>query len=379
LIARLEEIDMRVAVIGPVYPYRGGIAHYTGQLIRALYSAGHTVETVSFKRQYPDWLYPGATDKDPSQPTMTVEAEYILDPLRIWTWKQAVERISKQKPDLVVIQWWTTFWGPAFAWLGAALRRRSYKVIYIIHNVLPHEQRIFDPWLACLALRRGSAFIAQTEREKGRLLALLPGRRVEVCPLPIYSLLDDQQIPKAEARRRLGLLIDRPLIIFFGIVRSYKGLKYLIEAMAQLGETDNYPNLLVAGEIWEGKEEYRKLIEHLGLQERVRLEDRYVPDEEAAVMLSAADMLVAPYVDGTQSAAVGMGLGFGLPLVVTDVVAGGIAPEHQGNLRVVPARDATALAGAIQKMLTHTEVSENKRLSAEADWQRLVSKLEELA
>src|SRR4030065_1812562 len=114
---------MRISMIGPVFPYRGGIAHYTGQLVQALVAQGHAVQTISFKRQYPDWLYPGASDKDPSRSRTQVEAEYLLDPLYPWTWQKTVRQIIQQQPELVVIQWWTTFWAPAYAWLGGGLPR----------------------------------------------------------------------------------------------------------------------------------------------------------------------------------------------------------------------------------------------------------------
>jgi glycosyltransferase involved in cell wall biosynthesis len=370
-------ISMRVTIIGPVYPYRGGIAHYTAQLAQSLGDAGHSVHTISFKRQYPAWLYPGASDRDPSRNALRVEADYLLDPLYPWTWMQTSQLIARQQPDLVVMQWWTTFWAPAYAWLAAALRRKGVRVVFIIHNVYPHEPRFFDRALAGLALKQGSAFVAQTMRERERLLALLPGRRVELCTLPVYSVLAGQCIPRAEARRILAVEEKTPLLLFFGIIRPYKGLKVLLEALAQLSEADQYPNLLVAGEIWEEKDSYRQLIMRLGLEKRVRLEDRYVPDEEAAVMFSAADMLVAPYLDGTQSGAAGMALGCGLPMVVSEVVAAGIAPENQRNVRVVPAGDVQALAEAIRQMLRQSRDEERAEPAAD-DWWRLVSTLEAL-
>lgn len=368
---------MRVTVIGPVYPYRGGIAHYTAQLARALEVAGHTVHTISFKRQYPAWLYPGASDRDPSQDALRVEAVYLLDPLYMWTWVQTKRFIEHQHPDLVVIQWWTTFWAPAFAWLASALRRMGFRVVFIIHNVMPHEARFFDRPLARVALRYGSAFVAQTGRERERLLALLPGKQVALCTLPVYSVLAGKCIPHGEARRKLGLADDTPVLLFFGIVRAYKGLKVLIEALAQLGDTDHSPILLVAGEIWEDKDSYRQLIKHLGLEGRVRLEDRYVPDEEAALMFSAADMLVAPYVGGTQSGAVGMALGCGLPMVVSEIVAAGIAPENLKNVQIFPSGDVNALVEAIRQRLQRIGCESRMEL-AKDDWWRLVGTLEAL-
>ena len=372
---------MKFTVIGPVYPYRGGIAHYTAQLIKALSDAKHLVFSVSYKRQYPKWLYPGKSDKDPSQSVIHIDALYLLDPLNPITWYQTSKQIDKQKPDLVIIQWWTTFWAPAYAAIGAILRWKKIKVGYIIHNVFPHEQRFFDPWLAKLALSKGNVFLAQTEREKQRLLKLLPRSEVVVSNLPTYTFLTNQQISKEEARNKIGIPLKRPLVLFFGIVRAYKGLKYLIDSMDLMKREnlENHPFLLVAGEIWEDKSLFQEQIERLDLKDCVRLDDRYVPDEEAAIIFSAADMLVAPYIDGTQSAAVGLALGFGLPLVVTEIVAGGIATEKKQNIQVVKAGDAHAISQAIQKTITNTGQKQVIKNNGEEDWKKLVVVLERLA
>jgi glycosyltransferase involved in cell wall biosynthesis len=371
---------MNFTVIGPVYPYRGGIAHYTSQLIVALNKAGHSVQAISFKRQYPTWLYPGKSDKDPSQINRQIDAQYMLDPINPFTWWSTAETINQQKPALVVIQWWTTFWAPAFMCLGMLLRQKNYKVVFIIHNVLPHEQRFFDPFLVKMALSQGHAYLAQTEREKKKLLQLLPGRNVKVCQLPTYSFLADRKLPKEEARQKMGIPLARPIILFFGIVRPYKGLKYLIDSIAILkrDNPERLPFVLVAGEIWEDKAAYQKQIESLDLTGCIRLDDRYVPDEEAAVMFSAADLLVAPYVDGTQSAAVGMALGFDLPIVVTDVVADGIAEENRKYIRVVKAGDAEILALVIQEVISEPKFTHPMH-QGDDEWQRLIGCLEEFA
>jgi glycosyltransferase involved in cell wall biosynthesis len=129
---------VRLSIVGPVYPYRGGIAHYTMHLARKLIACGHEIQVISFYRQYPAWLYPGESDKDPSDNPMIVPAEYLLAPLLPWTWVKAARRIREFEPDIVVIQWWTTFWAPAFWLLAKWLRNRGLQVIYMIHNVLPN-------------------------------------------------------------------------------------------------------------------------------------------------------------------------------------------------------------------------------------------------
>ncbi len=309
---------MRVTLVGPVYPYRGGIAHYTTMLYRALRERGHDVLMVSFKRQYPRWLYPGRSDKDPSKKPLVVDdAKYWIDSLNPFTWLSTFWRIRRYRPDVLVLQWWTTFWVPVWFAFGILNHLFLHKpLVYICHNVLPHETRRWDPWLARVVLRWGARFIVQSEEEQERLTALMPGVQVAVIPHPVYDMFADQRIPRDEARRRLGLPLDVPILLFFGIIREYKGLKDVLAAMpeirAQLGEMV----LLVVGEFWEDKQPYLEMIARLGIADSVIIEDRYIPNEEVGLYFSAADALVAPHRRVTGSGVVEMARGFGVPVVI---------------------------------------------------------------
>lgn len=378
---------MRISLVGPVYPYRGGIAHYTGLLALAL-AQHHTVEVVSFKRQYPAFLYPGQSDRDPSGRPLQVPARYLLDPLYPWTWAQAVRQITRQQPEIAVVQWWTTFWAPGLAAVAGGLRRKGIPVVFVIHNVLPHEQRPWDRGLARLALRRGSAYIAQNRREAGRLGDLLPEvagedkrpgtKPVHVCPLPMYDFFAAGRTTRAAARAQLGLAPDEPALLFFGIVRPYKGLDYLIDALAVPPLRELKPTLLVAGEIWQDKADLEKKIAGLGLQGQVRLEDRYLPDEEVGVYFSAADAFVAPYVAGTQSAAIQAARAFGLPVVASH----GIAQDAAGGADLWraeptdPADLARAVAAALQSGPSQAAIPS---APPQGEWDDLVRVIEELA
>ncbi len=346
---------MNLAIVGPVYPYRGGIAHYTSLTAQAL-AQSHQVLVVSFHRQYPGWLYPGKTDRDSSRQPLQVEAEYSLDPLYPWTWLQSAKRIIKFQPDGVVIQWWTTFWAPAFASLAYLLHRKGIPVLFIIHNVLPHEPHFFDPFLARLALRQGQIYITGTRQEQERLERLLPGARAIVCSHPVYDMFTSQKTSKEEARRRLGLPKDACLALQFGIVRPYKGLKYLIEAAALLRQQGTEVHILAAGEFWDDKNTYIEQAQHSGISDLLHLEDRYIPNEEVAVYFSAADVFAAPYIEGTQSGAMKMALGFGLPVITTYTLADAESGESGSLLYRIPPRDAPALAEALRKILSTEKI-----------------------
>ncbi len=247
----------RIALIGPVHPYRGGIAHHTAQLARAVKAAGHRAAVISFRRQYPQWLYPGKNDKDPSASTLNISPSYRLDPLYPWTWEATYRHLASQNPDLIAFQWWTTFWGPAFTYLGRRLAGKNIPRIFLIHNVLPHELRPWDTGLAHAALGTGTAFIAQSERERHRLMNLIPDAKIIPCRLPLYTIFDQGRIPKGDARQALGLPADDPVILFFGIVRPYKGLRDLVQASALLKDRGISFQLVIAGEFWEFKALYQ--------------------------------------------------------------------------------------------------------------------------
>ncbi len=369
---------MDIVIIGPVYPYRGGIAHFTTLLARAL-AKRHVTRVVSFRRQYPAWLYPGASDRDPSQQPLRVEAEYLLDPLYPWTWWKAAQRIAALEPDAVIFQWWITFWGPAYAALAYLLHRRGIRLLFVIHNLMPHEARPWDGWLARLALRYGHNFLVQTEREKDRLLALLPHAAWTIVPHPVYDMFAGGRIPTSEARRRLGLPETASVALFFGIVRPYKGLRYLFEAIGKLRQRGKTIHLVVAGEFWEDAADYQQLAESLGISEQIKIEARYIPNEEIGLYFSAADVFAAPYVDGTQSGAVKMALGFGLPVIISRAITSDeLANDRTHRLYWVDSKNADDLANEIAHCL------DDNRTAAPAgavggtpdEWETLVEKIE---
>ncbi|MGB7117955.1 MAG: glycosyltransferase [Anaerolineales bacterium] len=367
---------MKISLVGPVYPYRGGISHFTTLLSRALKDNGHHIQLVSFKRQYPNWLYPGKSDKDPSKRPLRVEAEFLLDPFYPWTWYQTAKRILRFHPDMVVIQWWTTFWAFPYAVLTAYLDKKDYPVVYLIHNVIPHEPRIWDPWLAKLALTNGRAFLVQSQIEKERLIDLLPNARINVNELPVSNMFLDKRLSKVEARKSSGLPDGKSIMLFFGIVRPYKGLRYLLEALSLVQDQDVDLKLVIAGEFWEDKKIYTKIIKERHLCENVIIIDHYIPDEEVPVLFSAADFLVVPYTSGTQSSVANIALGYGMPLIVTEIVAQGVHEKNRNKLIVVPPGDSIALAKAIQNLVQNPISGENVLPSASDDWAITVSILE---
>ncbi len=368
---------VRIALVGPVYPYRGGIAHYTTMLWRALRERGHDVLLVSFRRQYPQRLFPGRGDRDPSEKPLRVEeARYWIDSLNPLTWLVTGCRIGRTRPDVVVLQWWTTFWAPAWLVLGGVLRLLTRRPLaFICHNVLPHEARPWDAWLARLVLGLGTRHIVQSKMEEYKLRSLLPKAHVTIVPHPVYDMFAGERVPQAEARAQLGLPLEAPILLFFGIVREYKGLHDVLAALPQVRAQLPDALLIVAGEFWDDKQPYLERIAQLGLDGAVYIEDYYIPNERVALYFSAADALVAPYRRATGSGVVQMGRGFRVPVITTGVCEGAaeaIASERAG--RVTSPGDPAALADAILSILTGGPALDREQAIADDcfSWQRLV-------
>ena len=339
-IAANEVPARRIAMIGPLPPFRGGIARHTMALARALASRTSLL-VVSYTRQYPKRLYPGASDIDPAARRLAEPwSRYLLDSLDPRTWRRTLDAILAHKPDAVLIPWWTVYWAPCTAYLARGLARRNVPVHFICHNVVDHEAAAWKRELARLALKRGSGFVVQSDAERTQLATLLPGARIVVHPHPVFDRLPE---PANELPRRAKLEL-----LFFGFVRPYKGLDLLLRAMALPGAHDAM--LTIAGEFWEKVERSRTLVAGLGIAERVELIDRYVDDREAAALFARADAIVLPYRAATGSGVLGLALQAGKPVIASRVP--GIAEmvrDGETGILVEPG-SPDALAAAIASM-----------------------------
>lgn len=337
----------KACLVGPAYPYRGGIAHFTSLLARE-FSADHDVLVVNFRRLYPSVLFPGKTQFDESGRTLDVPSVRSIDSLDPTSFWRAARRISDFDPDLVVFQWWHPFFAVAYASvLGIVGRMRPglpSKAVFLCHNVSPHESSPVDRFLTQLAFRRVTSFLVQSREDRTRLLEIRKRARVAVSPHPIYDVFNAGRYTKELAKRELGEA--GPVILFFGYVRPYKGLGVLIDAFAEVLRSMDAV-LYVVGEIYEGRDRYAAQIERLGIGTRVRMVDRYVANEEVEKYFAACDLVVLPYLSATQSGVVQIAYGFHRPVVVTAV--GGLPDvvEHGSTGYVVPPNDPAAVARAI--------------------------------
>jgi glycosyltransferase involved in cell wall biosynthesis len=209
-----------------------------------------------------------------------------------------------------------------------------------------------DPFLASLVLRQGNGHIVLTKNEKERLLSLVsPTAPIKVCTHPKYDVFTKQRISKQEARKKLDLPEDMPILLFFGIVRPYKGVEYFVQSLSHLIDKDMEVYALIVGEWWMDQTYSRDLILDSGLVNRVRIVDRYVPNDEVGYYFSAADVFIAPYVGGTQSGSVKIALAFDLAMIVTEHIADGIQEADPDQLYVVPIKDSVGITDAVERHL----------------------------
>jgi glycosyltransferase involved in cell wall biosynthesis len=363
---------MKIAVVGPAYPFRGGIAHYT-MLLASQLATAHDTRLYSFERQYPTWLFPGRSQLDPSSaPLAEVETRRWLTPWWPLSWRRVVNDWKTWQPDRVVVQWWVPFMAPMTAWLVAQARRLGIRSTLICHNVLPHERSQVDQFLTRLALRQADHLIVHSTAQEGVARNLLADCVTTVTPHPSYASFQARRWTRDQARAQLNL--DGNVLLFFGLVRPYKGLLDLIEALpAVLSEID--VTLLVVGEIWGESGAYQARVAELGLQAKIRFIDRYVPNDEAALYFAAADICVLPYREATGSGVLQLAFGTGVPVVATRTGGMEEVVEHGVTGLLVDPGDVTGLSRAIIRVFKESCATEFRRSIAQQqarfDWQHL--------
>ena len=370
---------MKIALLGPTYPYRGGISHYTTLLYRAL-KKEHRINFFSFLRQYPKWLFPGKTDIDKSKTKIKEEGvERTLNSLNPFTWVKTAFLIKGFNPDLLILPWWSPFWMPHFLTICGILKLLSKtKIVFICHNVTMHEARFFDKACMRAVLGLGNYFIVHSQKEKQDLVALLPAADVRITFHPTYEIFKWKNLKKEEAKKELG--VSGKTLLFFGFIREYKGLRYLLEALARVLEELKDITLLIAGEFWQDKAVYLDLIDRLGIRDKVKIFDQYIPNEEVEKYFRAADVVVLPYLSVTGSGVVQVALGLERPVITTNIGSLKRIVLHGKTGYLVEPANADALANSILKFFRENkeeEFTENIRKRREIfSWERLVKIIE---
>jgi glycosyltransferase involved in cell wall biosynthesis len=307
---------MRIAILSPFYPYRGGIAQFSDRLYEALVDNGNKVSAFNFSRLYPDVLFPGKTQYvDNVNPVLAERTSRTLDSINPFSYQSTLNSIRKFNPDVLIISYWMSFFVPAYAHIANYIRKNC-KVVALVHNAIPHEPKFFDKPLASLFFKRCDGFVCLSGNVE-KDIETLCGRKIKclVRNHPLYNQFGNP-VDKTEARLKLNIDIDKKTLLFFGLIRDYKGLDLLIEAFTMLD--DSY-QLVIAGECYGSFDKYRSMIESSGCSERIHVMERYISDDEIPVLFSAADALMLPYRSATQSGVVSLAYNYELPMVSTPV------------------------------------------------------------
>ena len=346
---------MKIAILSCFYPFRGGIAQFNANLLRELGREGHEVRAFNFKRQYPSLLFPGKTQYvAPDDVADKVESTAVLDTANPFNWMSAASEIRKWGPDVLVVRYWMSYFGPS---LGYVARRMApeCKVIALFDNVIPHEPRFFDKAFTGYFIDSADGCITLCREVGEDLLKLRPDAVHTVIPHPVYTHFGER-IDKEEAERRLGIPHGSRNLLFFGLIREYKGLDILLQAFAML--KGDY-RLIIAGEPYGSFDKYQALIAALPDPGKVHLFPDYIPDSEVKNYFSAADVTVLPYRSATQSGISAVSNCFEIPMITTDV--GGlretIAEKGTGILCEHPTPEC--VADGIEKYFADPKIAEN--------------------
>lgn len=334
----------KVFIIGPAFPLRGGLASFDELFCEALNKEGHQCEIISYSLQYPNFLFPGSTQyhvNGTAPKNITIHT--LINSVNPLSWFKTASFIKKQKPDFIIFRFWIPFMGPALGTIARLVKKQNIKVLAITDNVIPHEKRLGDKQLASYFIKGCDSFVTMSKAVMNDLEKFTNTSHKKYLLHPLYTAFGEK-IPKQEARLKLNLKQDDRVILFFGLIRKYKGLDLLIEAFSLL-KANPHNKLLIAGEFYEDKQPYLDLISKYKLEEQIMLLNQFIPNDDVKYYFSAADIVALPYRSATQSGVTQVSFHFEVPTLVTNVGGlGEIIPHNVAGYVVEPNPQAIALS-----------------------------------
>ena len=355
---------MKIGILGPAHPYRGGIAAFTERMAQALIAEGYEVVIYTYTLQYPSFMFPGKTQFTEKAPPSDLTIIRCINSVNPLTWRSTAQRIADDNNDLLIPMFWMPVMGLSQAKILKQVKRQNpqSKVISVVHNLIPHESRVGDDYLTKVFTSVVDGYLVLTESVLADVRKYST-RPALVSPHPIYDSFGEIESQET-ARAKLRLSPKVPYILFFGLIRDYKGLDLLLEAMADKRLDKLGVQLIIAGEYYSKKEKYENLIARYNLSQRIHDINKFIPDEEVADYFNAADLVVQPYKSATQSGVTQIAYHFDKPMIVTDV--GGLKEMcPNGKVGFVVNPETNAIADGIY------------RFFAEADRQKMVQGVQE--
>jgi glycosyltransferase involved in cell wall biosynthesis len=314
----MNKNQKKIIILGPAYPLRGGLASFNERLCRALMDNGDEVRLLTFSLQYPSLLFPGKTQySDSEKPNM--EIEIGVNSINPFNWLKMGHRIKKEKPDILIFRYWTPFMSPCFGTIARIVKKnRHTQIITIVDNMIPHEKHCYDTLLTKYFIKPVDAFIAMSKSVYNDIVCFDSQKPKQLSVHPLYDNFGDK-LHKEDAVQRLGLDKNYIYFLFFGFIRAYKGLDLLIEAFSDVRLRKFPVKLIVAGEFYENEKPYLDAIQKFNLSNDIILHTDFIPNEKVKEYFCAADLIVQPYKDATQSGVTQIGYHFEKPMLVTNV------------------------------------------------------------
>ncbi len=373
---------MKICVVGPAHPYRGGLAAIMETLARIFQRRGNEVWIETFTLQYPSLLFPGKSQTVKSPAPIDLQIVRSINTVNPLNWIAVGRRLRREQPDLVLMRYWTPFMAPCFGTIARLVRGNGHTVtLCSIDNVEPHEHHVTDPLFNRYFLGAMDGFVYMSDQVR-RELETYTSAPTLFSPHPLFEHFGERE-ERTAACAALGLDPKRRYALFFGLIRDYKGLDLLLEAWERLrrdGVTEGR-RLIVAGEFYAPREKYLRMIEELGLRDEVILHDRFIPDEEVRHYFSAVDFIVQPYRTATQSGVTQIAYQFDVPMVVTNM--GGL-PEivPDGVVGYVCEPHAGSIAAAIRRIWNEDRLycfrANMKHEKRRFSWESMCDRIEEL-
>ena len=338
---------MKIVILGTAYPYRGGLATFNERLARQFQAEGHDVEVVTFTLQYPSFLFPGKTQYSNEVAPTDLRIKRWVNSCNPFNWVSVGRKIRKMQPDMLITCYWMAFFAPCYGIIERIVKGNGKtRCLALVHNMIPHEPSLLDKLFAPFYVKSTDGFVALSDSVVKDIDKLDKCRKPKTfSPHPIYDHYGERML-KVDACELLKLDADKDYMLFFGLVRAYKGLDLLLDAMGKMH--DKLPNLrlLIAGEFYEQEEGYREQIKNFGLTEKVIIRNEFIPDADLRLYFGAADLIVQPYKTATQSGVTQVAFHFEKPMLVTNVGGlGEIVHDHKMGYAVQP--NAESIAEAI--------------------------------
>lgn len=344
----------RIIIVGPAYPYRGGIADFNERLSREFQREGHEVTIYTFTLQYPGFLFPGKTQYSTSPAPADLNIERKVNSINPINWIKVGREIRRQRPDVVMIRFWLPFLAPCLGTIARVVRRDKHiKVVALLDNVIPHERRIGDRLFARYMIKSVGGYVAMSDSVLKDAKSFDDTKPCSLTPHPLYDNFGDK-VSRDEAIAHLRLDAGQRYILFFGLIRDYKGLDLLLRAFADKRLRGKNVKLLVAGEFYSNAERYEQLEQELELAQHIVWCKEFIPADEVRYYFAVADLVAQPYKSATQSGITQIAYHFERPMLVTDV--GGLAEiVPHGKVGYVVKPNADDIADALVDFINHKQ------------------------